>query len=238
MRGEAATKHRQTHSSGFNLRDRVRCHFVAIRVKILHLAIIGPLVRNIERGRYRTAVRILTAVLEQIGVQRSVQIVHRIVERQQNDLRRLFDRDSTYVHDVSHTCISNDWLRGYRVACNIVESLEISPNASHSRVYVHLRTSAATLIRIARSTSRRGKKRSAVNHRCLIKNETQRVRDTRENLWQILPDDLCEVCGCTIHSATQEQLAMAVFNGLRTDRPRRDIIIVARRASFIPRALI
>lgn len=47
-----------------NLRDGVRCHFVAVHVKVLHLAIIGPLVRNVERGRDRATVRIFSAVFE------------------------------------------------------------------------------------------------------------------------------------------------------------------------------
>lgn len=89
----------------------MRCHFVAVRVQVLHLAIIGPLVRHVERGCDRAAVRIHAPVFEQIGVQRFVQIVHRVVERQQNDLRRLLRRDSTWIitRNVTGAPRERDW---------------------------------------------------------------------------------------------------------------------------------
>ena len=59
------------------------------RVEILNLAVVGPLVRDVERGRDGATVRIFPPFLEQIGVQSLVQIVHGIVERQENDLRYL-----------------------------------------------------------------------------------------------------------------------------------------------------
>lgn len=59
--------------------------------------------RHVERGRDRTAVRILTAVFEQISVQRFVQIVHGIVEREQHDLRRFIRQNSTWIHDINNT---------------------------------------------------------------------------------------------------------------------------------------
>ena len=59
------------------------------RVEILNLAVVGPLVGDVERGRDGATVRIFPPFLEQIGVQSLVQIVHGIVERQENDLRYL-----------------------------------------------------------------------------------------------------------------------------------------------------
>lgn len=80
-----------------HLRHCVRRHFVAVRIEILHLAIICPFVRDVKRRRDRAAVRILTAVFEQIAVQRFIKVVHGVVESEQNDLRRLLDRDTTCV---------------------------------------------------------------------------------------------------------------------------------------------
>lgn len=66
------------------------------RVEILNLAVVGPLVRDVERGRDGATVRIFPPFLEQIGVQSLVQIVHGIVERQENDLRYLLRKVVTY----------------------------------------------------------------------------------------------------------------------------------------------
>jgi len=71
------------------LRDRVGSNLVAGGIEILDLAVVGPLVGHVEGGRDGTAVGILSSLLEQVGVQTLVQIVHRVVERQQNDLRYL-----------------------------------------------------------------------------------------------------------------------------------------------------
>lgn len=71
------------------LRDRVGGNLMTGRVEILNLAVVGPLVGDVERGRDGATVRIFPPFLEQIGVQSLVQIVHGIVERQENDLRYL-----------------------------------------------------------------------------------------------------------------------------------------------------
>lgn len=66
------------------------------RVEILNLAVVGPLVGDVERGRDGATVRIFPPFLEQIGVQSLVQIVHGVVERQENDLRYLLRKVVTY----------------------------------------------------------------------------------------------------------------------------------------------
>ena len=58
-------------------------------VEILHLAVVGPLVGDVEGGGDGAAVWILSPFLEQVDVQALVQVVHRVVERQENDLRYL-----------------------------------------------------------------------------------------------------------------------------------------------------
>lgn len=78
-----------------DLRDRVRRHFVAVCIEILHLAIVCPFVRDVKSRRDRAAVRILTAVFEQLVVQGFVKVVYGVVESEQNDLRRLLDRNTT-----------------------------------------------------------------------------------------------------------------------------------------------
>ena len=62
---------------------------MASGIEILDLAVVCPLVGDVERGGDRAAVRIFPALLEQVRVETLVQVVHRIVERQQNDLRYL-----------------------------------------------------------------------------------------------------------------------------------------------------
>ena len=79
-----------------NLRDGVRCDFVAIGIEILHLTVVGPLVRDVERGSDRTAVRIRSALFEEIRVKALVKVVHGIVESEQNDLRHLLGRQIAY----------------------------------------------------------------------------------------------------------------------------------------------
>jgi len=78
-----------------DLRDRVRRHFVAVCIEILHLAIICPFVRDVKCCCDRAAVRILTAIFEQLAVQGFVKIVYCVVESEQNDLRRLLDLNTT-----------------------------------------------------------------------------------------------------------------------------------------------
>lgn len=55
-------------------------------IEILDLAVVGPLVGHIEGGRDGTAVRVLPSLLEQVGVETLVQVVHGIVEGQEDDL--------------------------------------------------------------------------------------------------------------------------------------------------------
>lgn len=73
----------------------MRRHFVTVCIEILHLAIVCPFVRDVKSRRDRAAVRILTAVFEQLAVQGFVKVVHGVVESEQNDLRRLLDRNTT-----------------------------------------------------------------------------------------------------------------------------------------------
>lgn len=56
-------------------------------IEILNLAVVGPLVGHVEGGRDGTAVGILSSLLEQVGIETLVQVVHRIVEGQEDDLR-------------------------------------------------------------------------------------------------------------------------------------------------------
>lgn len=69
------------------LRDRVGGNLVARGIEILNLAVVGPLVGHVEGGRDGTAVGILSSLLEQVGIETLVQVVHRIVEGQEDDLR-------------------------------------------------------------------------------------------------------------------------------------------------------
>ena len=74
----------------------MRCDFVTVGVKALNLAVIGPLVRHVKRGRYRTAVRISVACFEQVAVQFFVQIVDGIIECEKYQLRRVSWRQITW----------------------------------------------------------------------------------------------------------------------------------------------
>lgn len=60
----------------------MRCDFVTVGVKALNLAVIGPLVRHVKRGRYRAAVGISVTRFEKVAVQFFVQIVDCVVERE------------------------------------------------------------------------------------------------------------------------------------------------------------
>lgn len=64
---------------------------MSIGVEVLHLAVVGPLVGHVEGGRDRTAVGVDPALLEQIRVQLLVQIVHGVVEGQEDDLGDAFN---------------------------------------------------------------------------------------------------------------------------------------------------
>lgn len=62
---------------------------MAAGVEILDLAVVGPLVGDVEGGRDGAAVRVFAPLLEQVGVEALVQVVDRVVERQEYDLRYL-----------------------------------------------------------------------------------------------------------------------------------------------------
>lgn len=86
----ATGRDRETARRGSDSRDGVRRHLVAIGVKVLDLAVIRPLMRDIVGGGDRTPVRVLALLLEQGAVKPFVQVVDRVVERQQHYLRYLF----------------------------------------------------------------------------------------------------------------------------------------------------
>lgn len=60
-------------------------------VKILHLTVISPFVRDVKGGSDWAAVRVESASIEQVAVQVLVQIVDGIVKSQQYQLRDIFD---------------------------------------------------------------------------------------------------------------------------------------------------
>ena len=64
-------------------------------VQILHLAVIGPLVRHVESGRNGAAVGIEVACFEEILVQILVEIIDRIVKGQQDHLWDVLDLQTT-----------------------------------------------------------------------------------------------------------------------------------------------
>lgn len=109
------------------------------RVEILNLAVVGPLVRDVERGRDGATVRIFPPFLEQISVQSLVQIVHGIVERQENDLRYLLRKVVTYFffrgfeeagaegderERVHRACISTTFVRSFHIRRIIVSCID------------------------------------------------------------------------------------------------------------------
>lgn len=73
----------------FHSRYSVGRHFMALRVEVLHLAVVGPLVRNVECSSDRTTVGILAAGVEDVSVVVFVEIVDGVVEGQEYDLRNL-----------------------------------------------------------------------------------------------------------------------------------------------------
>ncbi len=81
---------------GGDLRNGVRGDLVTGGVEALHLSVIGPLVRHVEGGLQRAAVRVLAARVEQVAVELLVEVVDRVVERQQHDLRCVARFQATY----------------------------------------------------------------------------------------------------------------------------------------------
>lgn len=64
---------------------------MTVGVKILHLTVIGPFVRNVEGGRNRTSIGIDASTLKKILVQLLVKVVNGIVESQKHNLWNSFD---------------------------------------------------------------------------------------------------------------------------------------------------
>lgn len=81
------------------LRNCMRSHLMTVWVQVLHLTVIGPLVRDVKSGGDWTTIGIDAVTLEEILVQLLVQIVHRVVEGQQHDLRHLLDRHVDWTVD-------------------------------------------------------------------------------------------------------------------------------------------
>ena len=78
-----------------DLRDGVGGHLVSVRVHVLDLAVVRPLVRDVERRRDGAAVRVLAPVLEEVDVELAIQVVNGVVEGQQDDLRRVLGGNAT-----------------------------------------------------------------------------------------------------------------------------------------------
>lgn len=72
------------------LRYGVGSHFVTVGVQVLHLTVVGPFVRHVEGGGDGASVGVDASALEQVLVQLLVQVIHGVIERQQDDLRHLF----------------------------------------------------------------------------------------------------------------------------------------------------
>uniref|UniRef100_A0A8D8ACU8 (northern house mosquito) hypothetical protein n=1 Tax=Culex pipiens TaxID=7175 RepID=A0A8D8ACU8_CULPI len=73
------------------MRNGVGCHLVSIGVQVLHLAVVGPLVRHVEGSGDGASVRVHAAALEQVLVQLFVQVVDGVVEGEQHNLGHLLD---------------------------------------------------------------------------------------------------------------------------------------------------
>jgi hypothetical protein len=65
-------------------------------IEVLHLAVIGPLVRHVEGRADGAAVGVVAALLEQVGVQALVEVVDRVIEGQEDDLRYLLRQVFSY----------------------------------------------------------------------------------------------------------------------------------------------
>ena len=66
--------------------DGVGCDLVAVGPQVLHLLVVGPLVRHVERGRDRTAVGVLATRLKHFLVQFAINVVDRVVKGEQHQL--------------------------------------------------------------------------------------------------------------------------------------------------------
>ena len=66
---------------------------MAVRVERLNQGVVSPLVTHVERGGDRTPVGVLTAGVEDVLVQPLVQVVDRVVESEDNNLRSSLGRE-------------------------------------------------------------------------------------------------------------------------------------------------
>ena len=67
--------------------DGVGGNLVPVCPQVLNLLVVGPLVRHVERGGDRTAIRVLAARLEHLLVQLTVNVVDGVVEGEEHQLR-------------------------------------------------------------------------------------------------------------------------------------------------------
>ena len=67
---------------------------MSVGVQVLHLLVVGPLVRDVEGGRDRAAVGVDAVVLKHVLVQALVEVVDRVVEGEEDKLRRVFGPDA------------------------------------------------------------------------------------------------------------------------------------------------
>lgn len=83
------------------LRYCVGGHFMSIWIQVLYLTVVGPLVRNVKRRWDWTSVGINASMFKQILIELLVQVIDRVVECQQNNLRYLLNRHVNFaiVHD-------------------------------------------------------------------------------------------------------------------------------------------
>lgn len=77
-----------------HLPDGVGRDLVPVSPQVLDLFVVGPLVREVVRGRDRTAVGVLPTLLEHLGVQLAVDVVDGVVEGQEHQLGRGLGLDS------------------------------------------------------------------------------------------------------------------------------------------------
>ena len=69
----------------------MRRDLVALGEKVLDLAVVGPLVADVEGGGDGAAVGVGPMRAEDVLVEVLVQVAHRVVEGQHDDLNRLLD---------------------------------------------------------------------------------------------------------------------------------------------------
>ena len=67
---------------------------MAVGPQVLHVRVVGPLVRQIERSRDRTAVGVLATLLEHFLVQPAVDLAHGVVEGEQYELRNFLGKQA------------------------------------------------------------------------------------------------------------------------------------------------